>query len=354
MRSLASALEAMPSVCTDCNDAARAIRKDARRIEESGAKSRAHSRLAKDALTNAVSALESIKGVAKDVRTLPDKLADGRGSIAEIEDNTAFLKQRDTIDTAFQKVGDALGLIGESSAVAGLFNENERQTVSGQQEEPAAPPQPQGQTTIIENQQPAPPQTQTTVVETPPPAPVVVYPYDRENWYKQVAVEVGGGYASFGAKGLRDITQNGGEWDFRLVLGARSPFGVELGYVGTANQLNGRMSGVDPNTVILSDAFEGDLRLSTPAWRRFPLQVFGFAGAGYNRFDLTNSRFNNGQLKEDNTFVLPAGGGLQINFTPHLALDGRFTYRAIFDEDLMGRNHNADMYTATGRIGYLF
>jgi opacity protein-like surface antigen len=84
------------------------------------------------------------------------------------------------------------------------------------------------------------------------------------------------------------------------------------------------------------------------------VQVFGFAGAGYNRFDLTNSAFNNGQLKEDNTFVLPAGGGLQINFTPHLALDGRFTYRAMFDEDLMGRNHNADMYTATGRIGYLF
>ena len=357
MRSLASALEALPSACSDCDAAGHAIRRDARRIDESHARSRVHTRLAKDALTQAVAALESLKDAAKDVRALPDKLADARSTIDQIDPNVAFLKQRDTIDSAFQKVGDALELVGQSPAVAGVLPQEERQNVVGQEvtapppvETPAPAPQPP--TTIIENQ-PAPPPS-TTVVEQPPPAPVVVYPR-HEDWYKQIAVEAGGGYASFGAKGLRDITQNGGEWDFRLVLGARSPFAVELGYVGTANQLNGRMTGVDPNTVILSDAFEGDLRLSTPAWHRMPVQVFGFAGAGYNRFDLTNSSFNNGQLTgRDDTFVLPAGGGLQINFSNNLVLDGRFTYRAIFDENLMGRDHNADMYTATGRIGYVF
>src|SRR5437016_7375811 len=94
-------------------------------------------------------------------------------------------------------------------------------------------------------------------------------PSPTSSWFQtQMAIEAGGGYASFGAKSLRDITQNGGAWDIRLVLGAHAPIGIELAYVGTANQLNGHMAAVDPSAVILSNAFEADLRFSTPALRR--------------------------------------------------------------------------------------
>jgi hypothetical protein len=51
---------------------------------------------------------------------------------------------------------------------------------------------------------------------------------------------------------------------------------------------------------------------------------------------------------------MPVGGGLQGNLGEHVTVDGRFTYRTQFDENLLGRDHNADQYTVTFRAGYVF
>jgi opacity protein-like surface antigen len=310
LRTLARALDQMPGRCSGCKQAAQAVREDAEQIQKTGPKSATHADSAKDALSRTLDALGSMEGQAGVSPALADRIAAARSTIDQIDTHVLFLEQRQVIDQAFVQVAEALA--AAQAPEVSTAEEQERQNVVGR--EPRQKP-----------------------------------------WYMQYAVEGGGGYASFGAKGLRDITQNGGAWDFRFVLGARSPLAVELAYVGTANQLNGRLPNVDSSAVLTSNAFEGDLRLATPTYHHIPVQLFGFAGAGYNHFDLINKFFNNSELADnDTTFVLPAGGGLQLNLTSHLTVDGRFTYRAMFDENLLGRNHNADMYTATGRVGYVF
>jgi hypothetical protein len=199
----------------------------------------------------------------------------------------------------------------------------------------------------------------------PPPAPVTPPPTyakaeepRRNRWFNtQMGIMLGGGYADFGGDAMQNLTEGGGAWDFRLVIGAHAPIAIELGYVGTANSVEDSMGalGMDPNAALVSNAFEGNLRLSTPALRTVPVQLFGFAGAGVNEFDVVNADFNNSPMRNgDTTFVLPAGGGLQLNLTKHVTLDGRFTYRAMFEEDLLLANENADMYTATARFGWVF
>ena len=214
--------------------------------------------------------------------------------------------------------------------------------------EPAPPP-----TTIIENPQPAP--QQTTVVEPPPPAPVVVQPTERHEWFNtQIGVAVGGGYADFTPSSrMENATNGGGEWDARLILGAHSPLGIELGYVGTANPYH--FGGT-----LTSNAAEGVLKLGTPGWIRMPVQIYGFAGAGVNRFDFVNSSGGTtaGSLtfrEADTNFVLPFGGGFQFNVNPHFSVDTRFTYRAMFDANVADRrDSDLDMLTATARLGYIF
>jgi opacity protein-like surface antigen len=219
---------------------------------------------------------------------------------------------------------------------------------------PVVEPAPQPNTTIIENQQPAP--QPTTVIEpTPPPPPVVVQPTQRHDFMStQVGVEVGGGYADFTpSSSMENATNGGGAWDVRLLLGAHSPLGVELGYVGTAN-------GLHTAGTLTSNAAEGNLRLGTPGWIRMPVQIYGFAGAGINRWDVVNSAGSTSGgvvsfREQDTNFVLPFGGGFQFNLDPHFSLDTRFTYRAMFDANVAGRkDSDLDMITATARLGYIF
>jgi opacity protein-like surface antigen len=317
LRSLADALDALPGATDAVRHQSDQVRTSADTLEKSKVTD-VHSDTTKEALTDALAALDALQS-SNPVPGMADKMKAAHDAVGKIDESMPFLKEKETIDDAFMKVGDALMLANQP--VVGMV---EKQPVKGQEE-------------LTPRQE--------------------VQQFREEHIFgKQFAISAGGGYASFGAKGLRDITQNGGEWDVRAILGTHTVLGAELAYVGTANELNGRMPGINSNAWIASNAFEGNLRLATPALRILPVQLFGFAGAGYNRFSLNNvNGFNASPLRgSDNTFVLPAGGGLQFNIGEHVAVDGRFTYRAIFDENLFGRDHNADMYTATARVGYVF
>jgi hypothetical protein len=314
LRTLADALDVMPGATDAVRGSATEIRKSADTLEKSKVTD-VHSDTTKEALTSALTALDGLQST-NPVPGMADKMKAAHDAVAKIDPSLPFLKEKETIDDAFMKVGDALMLA--SQPVVGM----EKQPVKGEEM----------------------------------PQPTIRQFREEHLFTTQWAIEAGGGYASFGAKGLRDITQNGGTWDARFVLGVHTVLGAELAYVGTANQLNGRMPGINNNTVIVSNAFEGNLRLATPALRIVPVQAFAFGGAGYNRFSLTNeSGVNNSILHGgDSTFVLPFGGGIQGNIGEHVTVDGRFTYRAQFDENLLGRDHNADQYTISFRAGYVF
>jgi opacity protein-like surface antigen len=315
LRTLADALDAMPGTEVT-KQSADGIRKSAEVLEKSKV-TEVHSDTTKEALTDALAALDAMN-TANAVPGLADKIKTAHDAVAKIDPSLPFLKEKETIDDAFMKIGDALMVANQP--VVGM----EKQPVKGQEELP--------------------------------PRQEIRQFREQQLFNTQWGLMAGGGYASFGAKGLRDITDNGGEWDVRFVLGAHTVLGAELAYVGTANELNGRMPGINSNAWIGSNAFEGNLRLATPALRIVPVQMFAFGGAGYNRFSLNNvNGVNTSPLSgSDNTFVLPFGGGIQGNFGEHVTVDGRFTYRAIFDENIFGRDHNADMYTISFRAGYVF
>jgi len=314
LRTLADALDAMPGTEVT-KQSADGIRKSADVLEKSKVTD-VHSDTTKEALTDALAALDAMN-TANAVPGLADKIKTAHDAVAKIDPSEPFLKEKETIDDAFVKIGDALMVANQP--VVGM----EKQPVRGQEEAPQ---------------------------------PTIRQFREEHLFTTQWGIMAGGGYASFGAKGLRDITQNGGTWDARFILGMHTVLGAELAYVGTANELNGRMPGINNNAWIASNAFEGNLRLATPALRLVPVQAFAFGGAGYNRFSLNNvNGFNSSPLRgSDNTFVLPFGGGVQGNIGQHVTVDGRFTYRAIFDENLLGRDHNADMYTISFRAGYVF
>jgi hypothetical protein len=173
----------------------------------------------------------------------------------------------------------------------------------------------------------------------------------------------GGGVVDFAGDSARFGTKLGGSWDVRVMLTDDSPLAVELGYVGTVNGLNNVLQPVAPGGSIVGTAFEGDLRLNLLGSMRVSPYVFG--GAGYNRFNLVgeNGRNQLGINGADNTLVIPWGGGVSAYITRQIVADGRFTYRAMFDDDMLhttrtgapgAGSQNLAQWTATARLGYAF
>jgi opacity protein-like surface antigen len=260
-------------------------------------------------------------------------------------------------------LGALLACLSMSSVVSAQTTPEQTPPVTPPQTEPTIPPETTPpQTEPVPPTPPAEPTpnppTNTTIINNPPLEPVVVTPTEpseKHEWFSsQVGLELGGGYADFTpSSAMENATNGGGAWDVRMLVGAHSPVGFELGYVGTAN-------GLHIGGTLMSTAAEGNLRLATPTWIHMPapVQLYGFGGAGVNRFDIVNAAGDLGAgsvsfTKTDTNFVLPFGGGFQFNVNPHFLLDARFTYRAMFDARIADRASGLDMMTATGRLGYV-
>lgn len=92
------------------------------------------------------------------------------------------------------------------------------------------------------------------------------------------------------------------------------------------------------------------------------VEPYVFGGVGYNHVNVYNrdqdpvmaARFE----PSDDQLLVPAGGGLAAYFgaRSHFTLDARFTYRAVFYDDLLVQDPTAreDSYTVAGRLGYVF
>jgi hypothetical protein len=175
----------------------------------------------------------------------------------------------------------------------------------------------------------------------------------------QTALTVGGGVSDYVDSTMRGTSRAGADWDARLLFGTRSPIAFEAGYTGTYNLLNGDRSTFSsgPSPYITQHSVDGALRINFIPWR---VEPYIFGGVGYNRVDVYNrddnaavgARFRSG----DNQLMVPAGGGLSVYATRHLTFDGRFTYRAVFMDDLLVDDPNArtDSYTVAARAGWAF
>jgi opacity protein-like surface antigen len=185
----------------------------------------------------------------------------------------------------------------------------------------------------------------------------------RRTWVSfspaQTSLTVGGGVSDYVGSTMRSTSRTGADWDARLLFGTRSPIAFEAGYTGTYNLLNGDRTTFTsgPAPYILQHSVDGALRINFIPWR---VEPYIFGGVGYNRVEVYN-RFDNPSVGErfrsgDNQLLVPAGGGLSVYATRHLTVDGRFTYRAVFNDDLLVDDPSArtDSYTVAARAGWAF
>lgn len=179
--------------------------------------------------------------------------------------------------------------------------------------------------------QPMPPPA--PVVVTPAPAPVIVEEDDGEPDLVTpfgVALSLGGGVRGFTEEDARDVIDEGGAWDARVLFGSRSIIALEAAYVGSASDVVAL--GLDPDATLMQNGVEGALRLNilTGMWQPYVL-----AGAGWSRYTVTNEDFNTSSVEsEDDVAQFPLGAGVAFRYEG-LVLDARGVYRPTASAELV-------------------
>jgi hypothetical protein len=261
----------------------------------------------------------------------------------------------------------ALGLAGAASAKAQPPEEEAPEPY----EHPAAQPYQQQQQPYQPYQPQQPYQGQEQYPQQPPPyvegqpqccqevpAPVQRHHVERK-WEHafspyQFAITIGGGGADFVKEQQAKRVLPGAAWNARLTIGTRSYIAFELAYVGSMNKLIGPLHS-EPQ--VLANGFESDARIN---FTRSRVQPYGFGGIGYMHWTLHNrdldpvaaAAFND----SDNQLLVPVGAGLTGYIGHHFVLDGRFTYRFLFDQDLFvnTRETRTDQWSVHVNAGWAF
>jgi hypothetical protein len=148
------------------------------------------------------------------------------------------------------------------------------------------------------------------------------------------ALQLGGGVTNFSSQRTRDLTNVGGYWDVRAVMGTRAPLALEVAYVGNAQDI--KAPGLDPNAALLGNGAEADLRLQAPLVTPAGLLVepFVFGGGGWQHYSVVNDSTNTSVVHESNDVAtVPFGAGIAMGWRG-LMLDARFTYRETFNDNL--------------------
>jgi hypothetical protein len=149
-----------------------------------------------------------------------------------------------------------------------------------------------------------------------------------------IELSVGGGVETFADQGMRNVTDTGGMWDVRGVLGTRSPVSLEAAYTGSARMIDS-IFGDQGDAALVGTGLEGAMRLQL-----LPMEVFtpyAFGGLGWKRYDIAGADFSTadtGIADEDTLLEIPVGAGLSYR-ARGTVLDARFTYRAAVGEDLV-------------------
>ena len=168
------------------------------------------------------------------------------------------------------------------------------------------------------------------------------------------SVSVGGGVVNFVGDAAKNLTDVGGYWDVRLAFGTRTPFGIEAAYIGAAQNVTAvGMS----NAFLVRNGMEANARINIPLVLRsnHVLEPFVLGGVGFARYNLNFDGINRSvmQVENDNVLVLPVGAGVAWSFH-NFMVDGRFTYRPTFDDDLLRTATNTSQGLENWSAGLLF
>lgn len=165
-------------------------------------------------------------------------------------------------------------------------------------------------------------------------------------------VAVGGGVVNFANSTARGMTDAGGSWNLRLSSGTRSFLGAEAAYIGSWQKI--AAAGLDPDARLVGNGVEANLRLNIPLVSGDSLfSPFGIAGLGWSQFNVVNDDYNaSGVRDRDRILSVPLGAGLAMGYRGFM-FDGRYTYRRVFEQDLLG-NASLDNWMVSANIGREF
>lgn len=176
-----------------------------------------------------------------------------------------------------------------------------------------------------------------------------------------VSLGLGGGLTDFTGGDISDAVDTGGAWEVRATFGTRLFLAAEAAYVGSRRNLNlasvGGTSGETPH--LFSHGVEGTLRAQYPYLTgKWLIEPFAFGGLGYTHFSVDGVVPSGSRVStSDDVLVVPFGAGLSAAWNG-LFVEGRFTYRATFNEDLIRDANDRVLsmanWSAGALIGYEF
>jgi hypothetical protein len=194
------------------------------------------------------------------------------------------------------------------------------------------------------------------------------YAWNDETMQSGIGVStiLGGGVLGFTDRTMRNTTSDvGGLWDLRVTIGSHIPLALDVSYLGSATSINGLPTG--QKGTLIGTTVEGALRYNMLP--HFNVNPYVFAGAGWQRYDVTSANVtlsDSGMNDTDDLVEFPMGAGLAYRAGGFVA-DLRGTFRATTDENLVLKNtllppvsptssDFAPMHTweASAAIGYEF
>jgi hypothetical protein len=163
---------------------------------------------------------------------------------------------------------------------------------------------------------------------------------------------VGGGYSNFTGSTARSLTTGAGTWDIRLVFGSRQPIGLELAYVGSAQDFD--EAGLGPGAYLLGNGAEAAFRLGVPVQvKSWLIGPFASAGLGWNYYSQQNSNLDTSTVAaHDGNFTVPLAVGIDGIYQA-FTINVRGSYRPTYDNDLFGGASLAT-WGVSGNLGFEF
>lgn len=161
-----------------------------------------------------------------------------------------------------------------------------------------------------------------------------------------LSLSAGGGVAGFFDGDTRDFTDTGGAWEARFAVGTKQPVALELGYLGSAQDIDAL--GLDTDAVLIGTNLDAVARLNFLAFQERTEQAsvwnpYVFGGVGWTRYDLTNADFNTSNVNEsDDLISIPLGAGISYDYQRFL-VDLRGEVRPVFGDDLIQNPGDPDI-----------
>ena len=173
-----------------------------------------------------------------------------------------------------------------------------------------------------------------------------------------IAVGLGGGVSNYVNSDMTNATNVGAAYEARVTVGTRLYLAGEVAYVGSRRAVTESVTGIRDGH-IFSHGIEGDARLQYPLYTGgWMIEPFAFGGIGWTHYGV-DAPVNTSTVMRasDDVVTVPFGGGIAAGWK-QLYLEGRFTYRQAFNEDLLtnssGNAVPLSNWTAGALVGYEF